>query len=108
MQVFRPRDGSPAFVGVVGALQLDVLQNRLAAEYGLDIHFEHRRIPVGALDRGADRKNSMSSSRPIISRSPKISTATRSSWRAAFICDYTRERAPGMAFTDIKDVKKAK
>jgi peptide chain release factor 3 len=25
VQVFRPRDGSPALVGVVGMLQLDVL-----------------------------------------------------------------------------------
>jgi hypothetical protein len=29
VQVFRPRDGSPAMVGVVGALQLDVLKERL-------------------------------------------------------------------------------
>ena len=25
--------------------------------------------------------------------------------RSAFILDYTRERAPGIEFTDIKDVK---
>src|SRR6185369_375469 len=40
VQSFRPRDGSPALVGVVGALQLDVLQNRLQAEYGLEIMFQ--------------------------------------------------------------------
>jgi len=27
--------------------------------------------------------------------------------RNQFILDYTRERAPGITFTDIKDVKKA-
>lgn len=40
MQVFRPLDGSPAVVGVVGALQLDVLAHRLREEYGVAIGFE--------------------------------------------------------------------
>src|SRR5262249_16360714 len=35
VQVFLPNDGSGAIVGVVGALQLDVLAERLEAEYGL-------------------------------------------------------------------------
>lgn len=39
-QLFRPIDGSLAMVGVVGTLQLDVLQARLKAEYGVDITFE--------------------------------------------------------------------
>src|SRR5690606_37766616 len=37
VQVFRPQDGSPALVGVVGPLQLDVLRVRLKEEYGLDV-----------------------------------------------------------------------
>ena len=36
VQVFTPHDGSGSIVGVVGALQLDVLATRLDAEYGLD------------------------------------------------------------------------
>jgi peptide chain release factor 3 len=40
VQLFRPQDGSPAIVGVVGTLQLDVLQARLAGEYGTPISFE--------------------------------------------------------------------
>ena len=39
-QVFRPNIGSAWIVGVVGALQLDVLQTRLEAEYNLPIDFE--------------------------------------------------------------------
>ena len=50
VQVFRPLDGAPALVGVVGPLQLDVLKVRLAGEYGLEIGFETAGIPVGALD----------------------------------------------------------
>ncbi|MGA8949239.1 MAG: peptide chain release factor 3, partial [Xanthobacteraceae bacterium] len=36
-QVFRPVDGSPALVGVVGPLQLDVLKARLGDEYGIEM-----------------------------------------------------------------------
>ncbi|TNE58310.1 MAG: peptide chain release factor 3 [Alphaproteobacteria bacterium] len=39
-QVFKPTIGSNWIVGVVGALQLDVLVNRIEAEYGLAIDFE--------------------------------------------------------------------
>jgi peptide chain release factor 3 len=40
VQLFRPHDGSPPIVGVVGTLQLDVLQARLSGEYGVGIGFE--------------------------------------------------------------------
>ncbi len=40
VQLFRPHDGSQPIVGVVGTLQLDVLQARLAGEYGVAIGFE--------------------------------------------------------------------
>ena len=40
VQVFRPTDGSPALVGVVGPLQLDVLRVRLADEYGLEVDWD--------------------------------------------------------------------
>ncbi len=40
VQLFRPQDGSQPIVGVVGTLQLDVLQARLAGEYGVGIGFE--------------------------------------------------------------------
>ncbi len=40
VQLFRPQDGAAALVGVVGTLQLDVLQSRLMGEYGVKIGFE--------------------------------------------------------------------
>ena len=46
VQLFSPEDGSPAIVGVVGALQLDVLKERLQAEYGLPVSFEMARFSV--------------------------------------------------------------
>ena len=40
VQLFRPLDGSPPVVGVVGQLQLDVLQSRLRVEYGVPAGFD--------------------------------------------------------------------
>ena len=46
VQVFLPHDGASAIVGVVGALQLDVLTERLNAEYGLPVTFEQSRFEI--------------------------------------------------------------
>ncbi len=46
VQLFSPEDGSPAIVGVVGALQLDVLQQRLLLEYTLPTGFETSRFSI--------------------------------------------------------------
>ena len=46
VQLFLPHDGSPAIVGVVGALQLDVLKERLQAEYGLPIDYDTTRFSL--------------------------------------------------------------
>ncbi|WP_099865859.1 peptide chain release factor 3 [Pararhizobium haloflavum] len=46
VQLFQPEDGSPPLVGVVGALQLDVLKARLEVEYGLPVSFETARFNV--------------------------------------------------------------
>src|SRR5690606_27771811 len=39
-QVFKPVHGGDIVVGAVGALQFDVLDERMKAEYGLDVIFE--------------------------------------------------------------------
>ncbi len=40
VQLFSPIDGTQPIVGVIGALQLDVLADRLTHEYGLDTVFD--------------------------------------------------------------------
>ena len=40
VQLFRPHDGTPPIIGVVGTLQLDVLVARLLAEYGVKAGFD--------------------------------------------------------------------
>lgn len=39
-QLFRPVMGGDFIVGAVGALQIDVMRERVAAEYGLEVDFE--------------------------------------------------------------------
>jgi peptide chain release factor 3 len=106
VQVFRPADGSPALVGVVGSLQLDVLKVRLKDEYGLPVDFETSEFQMARWVASDDRK-----------RLDEFVTANSSAIaedldgdlvflaRNQFYLDYTSERAPGIAFTDIKDVK---
>lgn len=46
VQLFMPDDGSPSIVGVIGALQIDVLTERLKVEYSLPVGFEPARFTV--------------------------------------------------------------
>jgi peptide chain release factor 3 len=105
VQVFRPLDGSPALVGVVGQLQLDVLADRLAREYGVDMGFEASEF---ALARWI--------SCPDENRLAEFIAAQRSAiaedvdgdpiclFRSAFYVDYTTQQWPGVTFTDVKDL----
>ncbi|ALE03290.1 peptide chain release factor 3 [Bartonella ancashensis] len=46
VQLFVPDDGSPSLIGVIGALQIDVLMERLRGEYSLLVNFESSRFSV--------------------------------------------------------------
>jgi peptide chain release factor 3 len=104
VQVFRPTDGSPALVGVVGPLQLDVLKARLATEYGLEVDWD---TPEFALARW------------ISAEDPKVIERFAASYRSAiaedldgdlvflarneFNLDYTGQQSPGIVFRNIKE-----
>jgi len=106
VQVFRPLDGAPALVGVVGALQLDVLKMRLADEYGLDIGFETPEFQLARWIASDDAKKLDDFVQANYSSVAEDLDGDRVFMaRNQFILDYTAERAPGIVFTDIKDVK---
>ncbi|MET4070857.1 peptide chain release factor 3 [Bradyrhizobium sp. S3.2.6] len=107
VQVFRPRDGAPALVGVVGALQLDVLKARLEAEYSLPVEFEVSEFQLARWVSSEDRKKldtflaaNTSSIADDVDGDPVYLA------RNEFYLSYTRERAEGIEFTNVKDVKK--
>jgi peptide chain release factor 3 len=105
VQVFRPTDGSPALVGVVGPLQLDVLRVRLNDEYGLEVNWDVAEFQLA---------------RWIAADDPKVLEAFVAAHRSAiaedldgdlvflarnaFNLDYTGRESPGMVFTDVKDI----
>ncbi|UTD29459.1 peptide chain release factor 3 [Bradyrhizobium sp. WD16] len=107
VQVFRPRDGSPALVGVVGQLQLDVLKARLDAEYGLPVDFEISEFSLARWISAADRKqldafvNTNGSGVAEDVDGDLVFLA-----KNQFYLDYTRERSEGIVFQNVKDVKK--
>ena len=88
VQVFLPFDGASAIVGVVGALQLDVLVERLEAEYGLPVSLEQSRFEVCRWVASNDKAEMREISRRLSRRRlPPTSTAPRSSWlRAPSTC----------------------
>ncbi|UYO56069.1 peptide chain release factor 3 [Rhodopseudomonas palustris] len=107
VQVFRPRDGAPALVGVVGPLQLDVLKARLAAEYQLPVDFEVSEFQLARWISSDDRKkldtfiaNNGSSIADDVDGDPVYLAKNE------FYLGYTRDRAEGIVFSEIKDVKK--
>nr|WP_307276373.1 peptide chain release factor 3 [Labrys wisconsinensis] len=107
VQSFRPRDGSPALVGVVGALQLDVLQNRLEAEYGLEIRFEPSEF---ALARWISAENRADLDKFVAANAFSIADDLDGDpvfmAKSAFDLRYRGEQAPAIRFADIKDVKR--
>jgi peptide chain release factor 3 len=106
VQVFRPVDGSPALVGVVGALQLDVLRVRLADEYGLEVNWDLAEFQLARWISADDRKTLdgfVATYRSAIAEDLDGDLVFLA--RNAFNLDYTRQESPGLAFNDVKDVE---
>ena len=108
VQTFVPRDGSGAMVGVVGALQLDVLVERLAAEYGLPVTFEPSRFELA---RWVSAKDPVELDR--FMRAYPASLADDLDGAPVFMAQnawglrYEQEKWPTIQFDDIKDYQKA-
>jgi peptide chain release factor 3 len=107
VQVFRPRDGAPALVGVVGMLQLDVLKARLDAEYSLPVDFEVSEFQLARWISSDDRKKldafiaaNGSGVADDVDGDPVFLAKNE------FYLGYTKERAEGITFSSVKDVKK--
>ncbi|HYA80007.1 MAG TPA: peptide chain release factor 3 [Methylocystis sp.] len=107
VQLFLPQDGSGAIVGVVGALQLDVLQTRLQAEYGLEIRYEMSRFTlcrwIASEDRIALKKfieAHLSAIAHDIDGDPVFMAPS------AYSLNYDAERNKAIMFSDVKDYQR--
>ncbi len=103
VQLFRPQDGSQPIVGVVGTLQLDVLQARLQGEYGVGIGFETTPYNLARWVSGeklalakfvAEQRTAMADD---VDGDP-VFLAT-----SAFMLKRTSDMNGGLVFRDIKD-----
>ncbi len=107
VQVFQPRDGSQPIVGVVGNLQLDVLKERMGAEYGLEISFEQTRFAVArwvTSDEPAKvdefgRRDTSAMCTDLDGDPVYLATST-------FALKYEQDRWDMLRFTDVKDYQK--
>ena len=105
VQLFRPQDGAPPMVGVVGTLQLDVLQARLGAEYGVRIGFEETPYQMARWVSGDKLKlarfieTQRSAMADDVDGDP-VFLATSN-----FMLRRTAEGNPDLTFRDIKDFR---
>lgn len=107
VQLFIPQDGSGAIVGVVGALQLDVLKERLSAEYGLPIDYEPTRFSICRWITADDQReldkfieSHLSSMARDLDEAPVFMAAN------TFNLQYEMDRYKAIRFSDVKDYQK--
>ncbi|HEY8579321.1 MAG TPA: peptide chain release factor 3, partial [Beijerinckiaceae bacterium] len=107
VQTFIPSDGSGAIVGVVGALQLDVLQERLQAEYGLPVAFEQSRFELARWIASDDRAELEKFMRAYPSSiATDLDDAPVYLAASVWALRYEQEKWPAIAFSDVKDYQK--
>ncbi len=103
VQLFSPIDGSPPVVGVIGALQLDVLSDRLHNEYGLPVGFDPAPCDtvrwISAENR-ADLDKFIERNRLQIARDLDGDPVFMA--QSSFTLNWIEERSPEVKFTDLK------
>ncbi|HSK08090.1 MAG TPA: peptide chain release factor 3 [Vicinamibacterales bacterium] len=102
LQMFVPRTGARhAIVGVVGALQFDVIESRMASEYGIPCEVEPlsymaARWPVGAADETPQLKLPYAGVLPVVDRENREVLLFDSDWALT----YCAEKNPDVRFED--------
>jgi peptide chain release factor 3 len=107
VQVFRPTDGSPALVGVVGPLQLDVLRVRLRGEYALQVDWDMSEFQLARWITAEEPKTLerfVDAHRSAIAEDLDGDLVFLA--RNAFNLEYTGRESPGIVFTDVKDIQR--
>ncbi|HET6320871.1 MAG TPA: peptide chain release factor 3 [Hyphomicrobium sp.] len=105
VQLFSPLDGTQPIVGVIGALQLDVLGDRLTHEYGLPIGFETAPCDVVRWIEAPDRAKL---DKFIEANRSAIATDSDGDYvymaPSEFSLNWVAERNPDITFKDVKAV----
>jgi peptide chain release factor 3 len=105
VQLFSPLDGTPPIVGVIGALQLDVLGDRLTHEYGLPIGFETAPCEVMRwieADDPAKLNRFIETNRSSVAKDSEGDYVYMAP--SVFSLNWVAERNPDIRFIDVKAV----
>ena len=108
IQLFVPIDGSGLLVGVVGALQLDVLVDRLKGEYNIDGILEPTAVSLArwiAADDPAVLKGFLDKSRSSLAEDVDGDPVFLA--QSQFDMQWTLDHNPGVRFTDVKETQRA-
>jgi len=103
VQLFMPEDGSPLMIGVIGALQIDVLAERLRQEYGMEASFEPARFSLCrwiSADKAADLEEFVAAHKGDMARD--LDNAPVFLAQNAFSLNYEAERWPQIRFAALK------
>ncbi len=103
-QVFKPVIGADLVVGAVGELQFDVLDERMKAEYGLDVMFEQSPYQAArwvSADARADLEAFIEKSSSQMAED--VDGAPVFLGKSAWEIGYVQEKNPKIRFKDIKE-----
>jgi peptide chain release factor 3 len=105
VQLFSPIDGTQPVVGVIGALQLDVLADRLTHEYGLDTAFDT--APCDTVrwissDKAGAVEEFVKKHRSLVAKDREGEYVYLAP--SIYNLQTVMERAPDIAFKDIKTI----
>ena len=106
VQIFSPIDGTQPIVGVIGALQLDVLAERLKNEYSLPIAFEQAPCEVARWMHCDDKKvleAFVSKNRSKIAEDQDGDRVFLAD--SGFAMRWAAEKNPEIQFTDVKTIR---
>ena len=104
VQLFRPQDGSPPIVGVVGTLQLDVLVARLQAEYGVSAGFDPVPYQVARWISGDPARLGLFAGANRTAMADDLDGDPVFLASSAFMMRRTEEAQPELAFRDVKQI----
>ena len=104
VQLFRPQDGAQPIVGVVGTLQLDVLQARLKAEYGVGIGFDATPFSLARWITGPRDKIETFAQINRSAMADDLDDDPVFLATSAFMMRRTQEQNPDITFHDIKQI----
>jgi peptide chain release factor 3 len=103
-QVFKPMIGADLIVGAVGALQFDVLDERMKAEYGLEVIFETSPYQAArwiSAENRADLEVFIDKSSAQMAQD--VDGAPVFLGKSAWEIGYVQERNPKVRFSDTKE-----